>query len=138
MGEFGGCRRHRWRGGAAIAAAGAALLLSLCPARAFAQCPDIAGQRLVYVDIYDGPPSDMADLVPDQHQSPATRTAWNVWQLAAGPQGLYVKCGYGKALAGPYTRMETVRLPDATKTCRADFTTGRRPADLTLVRFSCR
>lgn len=101
-------------------------------------CPAILGETLVYVDIFDGPPAGLADLVPDQHRSPKAKTAWNIWELAAGPDGLYVKCGYGKALAGPYSRMATVRLPDATKSCRADFKTGPGPADLTLVRFACR
>jgi len=134
MGQFG----MRRCGGAMLPILAAFAILAINAAPALAQCPTVPGQRLVYVDIFDGPPSGLADLVPDQHQSPKTKTAWNTWQLEAGPAGLYVKCGYGKALAGPYTRMETVRLPDATKTCRADFKTGRRPADLTLVRFSCR
>jgi hypothetical protein len=114
-----------------LAAANAALPVALA-------CPAIPGETLVYIDIFDGPPENRADLVPDQHTAPASRTAWNIWQLEAGPDGLYVKCGYGKALAGPYSRMETIRLPDTVKTCRADFKTGHGPGDLTLQRFSCR
>jgi hypothetical protein len=102
------------------------------------QCPTIAGATLVYVDIFDGAPEDKADLVPDQHAAPASKTAWNAWQLEAGPSGLYVTCGYGKALAGPYSRMETIRLPDTVSACRADFKTGPGRNDLTLQRFSCR
>jgi hypothetical protein len=101
-------------------------------------CPAISGQTLVYVDVFDGPPEKQADLVPDQHSAPTAKTAWNIWQLEAGPDGFFVTCGYGKALAGPYSRMETIRLPDTVKTCRADFKTGPGKTDLTLVRFSCR
>jgi hypothetical protein len=107
------------------------------PATALA-CPAIAGQTLVYVDIFDGPPEKQADLVPDQHSAPASKTAWNTWQLDAGADGLYVTCGYGKKLEGPYSRTETIRLPDTVRTCRADFKTGPGASDLTLQKFSCR
>ena len=92
----------------------------------------------MYVDIFDGPPENQADLVPDQHSAPASKTAWNIWQLEAGPDGLFVTCGYGKALAGPYSHLETIRLPGTVKTCRAYFKSGPGPSDLTLQRFSCR
>ena len=127
-------------GGAAMSAATALLLLaaaSATPSTAL-ECPAIPGQTLVYVDIFDGPPENQADLVPDQHRAPGGKTAWNSWALDAGPDGLYVKCGYGKVLAGPYSRMETIKLPPAVKSCRADFKTGPGPSDLTLQRFSCR
>jgi hypothetical protein len=123
---------------AAIFAAGLVLTAATAFAAAPGPCPALPGQQLVYIDIFDGPPEGLADLVPDQHGSPGTGRAWNVWRLEAGPQGLYVKCGYGKALGGPYSRMETVRLPDTVKSCRADFKTGRGGADLTLLRFACR
>lgn len=125
------------RGGAAICAAALVLAAATALAAAPSSCPAVPGQRLVYVDIFDGPAEGLADLVPDQHASPATGRAWNVWRLEAGPQGLYVKCGYGKALAGPYSRVETIRLPDTVKSCRADFKTARTGADLTLLRFAC-
>jgi hypothetical protein len=123
-----------------MSAAAALLILAAAnapPAVALA-CPTIAGQTLVYVDIFDGPPENQADLVPDQHSAPAIKTAWNTWELTAGPDGLYVKCGYGKRLEGPYSRVELIRLPETVKTCRADFKTGPGPSDLTLQKFSCR
>jgi hypothetical protein len=101
------------------------------------QCPAIEGQTLVYADIYDGPPEKEADLAPDE-QKTRPGAATNTWQLTAGPDGLYVKCGYGSKLEGPYSRLETIRLPDTAKTCQADFKIGPRPNDLTLTRFSCR
>jgi hypothetical protein len=113
-----------------LTAAGASPAVSL-------QCPAIPGQTLVYIDIFDGPPENKADLAPDDHKT-QSGTASNVWQLDAGTYGLYVQCGYGKKLAGPYSRMETIRLPDAAKTCRADFKTGPGQGDLTLTHFSCR
>jgi len=126
-------------GGTAVSAAAALLMLAAANAAApvALACPAIAGQTLVYIDIFDGPPEKQADLVPDQYSSPDSKTAWNTWQLEAGPDGLFVTCGYGKKLEGPYSRMETIRLPDTTKSCRADFKTGPRQGDLTLVRFSC-
>ena len=102
------------------------------------ECPVIAGQTLVYIDIYDGPPENQADLVPDQHQNAANKTAWNIWQLYQKPERIYVKCGYGARLEGPYSRTEFIILPETAKTCRADFTTGPKPTDLTLRKFSCR
>ena len=127
------------RGDAAMSVAAALLILAAAnaPATALA-CPAMPGQTLVYVDIFDGPPENQADLVPDQHSAPAGKTTRNTWELAAGPDGLYVKCGYGKRLEGPYSRVETIRLPDTVKTCRAGFKTGPGASDLTLQKFACR
>ncbi|HTQ33735.1 MAG TPA: STY0301 family protein [Stellaceae bacterium] len=119
----------------------AAVLLLLAAAAAppvALECPVIAGQTLVYIDIYDGPPENQADLAPDEHSRPGGKTVWNTWQLMAGADGLFVKCGYGKSLGGPYSRTEIIRLPDTVESCRADFKTGPKPSDLTLVHFSCR
>ena len=121
-----------------MSAAAALLILAAASAPPTAlQCPAIEGQTLVYVDIYDGLPEKEADLAPDE-QKTRTGAATNIWRLAAGPDGLYVKCGYGSKLEGPYSRLETIRLPDTAKSCQADFNTGPRPSDLTLTRFSCR
>jgi hypothetical protein len=98
------------------------------------QCPAISGETLVYIDIYDGPPENQADLVPDQHQNRANKTAWNTWELYQ----IYVKCGYGARLEGPYSRTEFIMLPERAKTCRADFKIGPKPTDLTLQKFTCR
>jgi hypothetical protein len=101
------------------------------------QCPAIPGQTLVYIDIFDGPPENQADLAPDASRT-AAGAAWNTWELSPGPEGLFVKCGYGKKLEGPYSRTETIRLPDTAKSCRADFKTGPGKSDLILVKFACR
>jgi hypothetical protein len=120
----------------------AAALLILAAASAMPpvalECPAIEGQGLVYIDIYDGPPENQADLVPDQHQDRANKTAWNSWELYHNPEGIYVKCGYGRRLEGPYSRTEFIMLPETAKTCRADFKIGPKPTDLTLQKFSCR
>ena len=102
------------------------------------ECPAIAGQTLVYIGIFDGPPEKQADLAPDATMAPSPGKTSNIWQLEAGDDGLYVNCGYGQKLEGPYSRMETIRLPDTVKTCRADFKAGAAPGDLTLHKFSCR
>jgi hypothetical protein len=121
--------------------ASAALLMlaaaSATPATAV-ECPTIAGQTLVYVDLFDGPPEKQSDLAPDQTTKPSAGAVANIWQLFQGPDGLYVKCGYGKKLEGPYTQTEIIKLPAAAKTCRADFKTGPAASDLTLTRFSCK
>ena len=125
-------------GGAAMSAAAALLILAATTTPPAAlQCPAIPGQTLVYIDIFDGPPENQADLAPDDTKKAGGVTS-NIWQLTASSDGLYVKCGYGKVLQGPYSQMETIRLPDTVKTCRADFKTGTRPDDLTLQKFSCR
>lgn len=102
------------------------------------ECPVLPGQTLVYIDVYDGPPEGEADLVPDQHQDKAKKTAWNTWELYQNPERIYVKCGYGQRLEGPYSRTEFIMLPAMAKTCRADFKIGPKPTDLTLQKFSCR
>jgi hypothetical protein len=45
------------------------------------ECPVLPGKTLVYIDVYDGPPENEADLVPDQHEDKASKTAWNTWEL---------------------------------------------------------
>ena len=102
------------------------------------ECPGLPGQTLVYIDVYDGPPENEADLVPDQHQDRATQIAWNTWELYQNPERVYVKCGYGQRLEGPYSRTEFIMLPETAKSCRADFKIGPKPTDLTLQKFSCR
>jgi hypothetical protein len=118
----------------------AAALLMLAAATATPpvtlQCPAIADETLVYIGIYDGPPEQKADQAPEEHS--ASGKVWNTWDLEAGPDGLFVKCGYGTKLEGPYSRMETIRLPDTVSSCRADFKPGPGPDDLTLTKFSCR
>lgn len=122
-----------------MATAAAALLIltaSADPSVAL-HCPAPAGDALAYIAIYDGRPEDQADLAPDDTKQTRGVTS-NVWRLQARPDGLYIKCGYGKKLEGPYSRMETIRLPDTVKTCRVDFKPGRQVNDLMLQKFSCR
>jgi len=120
--------------------ASAALLLLVAagatPATAL-ECPAVAGEALVHIDIFDGPPEEQADLAPDRTTRQGAATS-NFWQLSPGARGLFVKCDYGKALAGPYSRVELIKLPDSAKSCRADFMTGPGAGDLTLQKFSCR
>jgi hypothetical protein len=102
------------------------------------ECPSIPDQTLVYIDVYDGPPENKADLVPDQHQNPSNKTAWNIWELYQNPERIYVQCGYGQRLEGPYSRTEFIMLPATAKTCRADFKIGPKSTDLALTKFACR
>ena len=102
------------------------------------ECPAVPGQTLVYIDIFDGPPEQQADLAPDKTIKPTKDTVANTWQLVPGKAGLFVKCGYGKSLAGPYSHIETIQLPKTAKTCRADFKTGPGAGDLILTHFACK
>ena len=120
------------------AAAGLLLLAATSTPTVALECPTAAGQTLVYIDIYDGPPEQQADLAPDQTIKPSPGNVSNLWELSAGADGLFVKCGYGKALAGPYSHVEMIRLPDTVKNCRADFKTGGKPDDLILTKFTCK
>jgi hypothetical protein len=122
-----------------MATAAALLILAAASASPVAlQCPAIPGQTLVYIDIFDGPPENQADLAPDRSTDPTPRTSSTFWELSAGADGLFVKCGYGKMLEGPYSRMETIRLPDTVKTCQADYKTVPGSGPLALTRFSCK
>jgi len=120
------------------AAAGLLLLVAASTAPTALECPMVPGQTLVYVDLFDGPPEQQADLAPDKTIKPSAGNLSNLWQLAASKNGLFVKCGYGKSLAGPYNQIETIQLPATVKTCRADFKTGPGAGDLTLTKFACK
>ena len=102
------------------------------------ECPTLAGETLVHIDIFDGPPEEQADLAPDATMRPSAGKTSNIWKLEAGAHGLFVKCGYGKKLDGPYSRSETIRLPDSVQSCRADFKNGPAANELTLTQFGCR
>ena len=122
-----------------MSAAAALFILTAVTAPATAlECPTVPGQTLVYIDIYDGPPEQQADLAPDRTIKPSAGNVSNLWELSAGAGGLFVKCGYGKVLVGPYSHVEMIRLPDTVKNCRADFKTGAKPNDLILTKFACK
>jgi hypothetical protein len=100
------------------------------------ECPAIEGETLVFISIFEGPPEKNADLAPDRYiKRPGITT--NTWQLYSDPNGRYVKCGYGKSLAGPYKVIETIKLPDTAKICHADYKPGPGAGDVTLIKFSC-
>jgi len=123
-----------------MSAAAALLILAAASATppVALECPAIPGQTLVYIDIYDGPPEQQADLAPDQTIKPSAGTVANLWEVAAGPDGLFVKCGYGKASVGHYSHVEMIRVPDTVKNCRADFKSGGKADDLILTKFTCK
>ena len=100
------------------------------------QCPAIEGLTLAYVDLYPGTPGVTLDLTPDRTIERGSLTA-NIWQLIRVRDGILVKCGYGRSQAGPFDRVETIKLPDTAKTCRADYTKGASRGYLVLQKFSC-
>jgi hypothetical protein len=81
----------------------AVLALLLSPSIASAaetRCPDThAGARLVGASLFDGPPGEHADLVPDRIHRGKGGVLTSEWNVAAMPRtgrGLYIECRYGR------------------------------------------
>jgi hypothetical protein len=83
-------------------------------------CPaSLEGHRLATVQVFDGPPSERADLAPDG----------SVWDLKAvrstsSPKGFFLVCGYGG-------RTVTLHLPPHVEACR-------RAGVVATPRIACR
>ncbi|HWE98913.1 MAG TPA: STY0301 family protein [Caulobacteraceae bacterium] len=74
------------------------LLLAAGPAAAQIQCPAVhLGAPLTSVSVFDGPPSEQADLVPDtSHRRKAgSRSSWDVGYLYQAGRKVFVACRYG-------------------------------------------
>lgn len=63
--------------------------------------PTQAGARLVTVTLFDGPPSEHADLVPDRYRKTKDggRSEWDVAYVYAAGRKLFVECRYGAKVA---------------------------------------
>ena len=79
----------------------AIVVLAVAPAPAFAgetQCPKTnAGSNLTTVTLFDGPPSEHADLQPDtsQQSKGGSRSQWDVAYIYKAGRHLFVECQYG-------------------------------------------
>lgn len=63
-----------------------------------ARCPDVqAGQKLKTVSVFDGPPEERADLVPDKSvkEGAGVRSEWSVAYIFKAGRRLFVECRYG-------------------------------------------
>lgn len=93
-----------------------ALLLLLLPVAAWAtesRCPPVnQGQALRTVSVFDGPPEERADLVPDVtvKERGGYRSEWSVTYIFQAGRGLFVECRYGQSMP------PIVLAPDATTT----------------------
>jgi hypothetical protein len=79
----------------------AVVALAAAPVSVFAveiHCPTThAGSQLTTVTLFDGPPSEHADLEPDTfHQSKGgSRSEWDVAYIYQAGRHLFVECQYG-------------------------------------------
>jgi len=115
----------------AVPAAAVSLSLAAAPALADVSCPmNISvGQSLAApvadwtegaedlptelsgLTVFDGPPEELASLVPDG-DSETDKTATEYWTLAANPRGYWITCRYAST-----TVTLTRRLPNSATRC---------------------
>ena len=79
--------------------------LALAPALASAEefgCPSAhSGGPLVSATLFDGPPSEHADLMPDHYRKSKRggQSDWNVAYIFQAGRRLYVECQYGSKIS---------------------------------------
>ena len=98
------------------------------------RCPVLAsGSPLTGASVYDGPPEEMADLVPESTSRTAgkragERSIWNVGYVFDAGRKLYLVCRYG-------ARGERSEVKIKTKVLRCTYSIPRAPGRADL---SCR
>jgi hypothetical protein len=89
------------------------------------QCPGSnGGARLVTVTLYDGPPSEHADLMPDKSRKTSaggTESSWEVGYVFEAGRKLYVECRYDSKGVSPI-----VLEPANARVCIFNSTSDRR------------
>ncbi|MFA5121804.1 STY0301 family protein [Zavarzinia sp.] len=94
------------------------LALALLLAPGLAQAAEVAcpaaqgGAPLANVTLFDGPPEELASLVPDdstRDKNGDTRSTWDVSYIPQAGRTLYVQCDYGKATAPVTLKAEGVQ-----------------------------
>jgi hypothetical protein len=96
------------------------MALSALASAAVVSCPaPLAGHRLATVQVFDGPPSERADLEPEG-------SAWDLKAIrsTSSPKGFFLLCGYGG-------RAVTLHLPRDVEACR-------RTGTVAAPRITCR
>lgn len=95
-----------------------------------AACPKFhGGARLVTVSIFDGPPSEHADLMPDRFRTTkdGSSSEWDVAYVFQAGRKLFVECKYGKKAA-------PVVMKPSPRTTKCTFIDqDRGPRSLTCV-----
>jgi hypothetical protein len=82
-----------------------AILVMIPPLSALAgeiHCPSVReGAKLSTVTLFDGPPSEHADLMPDSSREGkgGTRSEWQVAYIFKAGRRLYVECKYGPTIS---------------------------------------
>ena len=124
-------KRRKRRMSAAAPAAALAIILSAIPASADTGCPmsiavsqglkapladwtedlEALPTELSGLTVFDGPPEELASLVPDC-DSEDGKTTTEFWTLAANPRGYWITCRYSST-----TVTLTRRLPDTARRC---------------------
>lgn len=95
-----------------------------------AACPQAqGGARLVTVSVFDGPPSEHADLMPDRYHKTKDggRSEWAVAYVFRAGRKLFVECQYGGKVA------PVVIEPDPSTTKCTFVTRDRGRKSLTCV-----
>jgi hypothetical protein len=108
------------------------VLLSCAAAAAQeARCPAYHQQHpLIQVDVFDGPPEQLADLVPDVGQGTGDHAyaEWNVAYIFDDGRNVYLVCKYGNQ---PSKEALTVKVVKRVKRCIYRTHPGSQPAELT-------
>jgi hypothetical protein len=122
---------HRLARGIGVLPAATALILAGVPAAAETTCPlsikaaqslaapvahwtegaEALPTELAGATLFDGPPEELAALVPDGGNEDDTTTT-EFWTLAANPRGYWITCRYAST-----TVTLTQRLPDSATRC---------------------
>ncbi|MBP0495564.1 STY0301 family protein [Roseomonas indoligenes] len=101
----------------------AVLVLVLLPAAAGAAvlCPAMQdGRPLREVTLFDGPPAELASLVPDQR---GRRVTWDVAYIRQAGRAAYLVCGYDRV-----TRKLEAEVPARARQCGFTSAPGGRIA----------
>ena len=77
-------------------------------------CPVHSGRHLISATLFDGPPSEHADLMPDHDRKikGGGQSEWNVAYIFQAGRKLYVECQYGSKM--PSTILEAPKVETCT------------------------
>jgi hypothetical protein len=106
-----------------------ALLLIAAAHAQEAKCPGFQGKSpLTGVSVFDGPPADKADLVPDVSRGTheLQYASWDIGYLSGSTHGVYLVCRYaGSASAEPVT----LKIDKKAQTCTFRAHAAGQPAE---------
>lgn len=94
-----------------------------------AKCPSFQGKnRLVTVTVFDGPPEQRADLIPDVSNGSGdhARAVWDVGYIFDSGRGLFLVCQFDGGAANTVT----VKVDKKVKRCTFRTHGATRPAEV--------